>query len=122
MRVGGAAGDVDVAGVPLVGEGGDGVDAPVEEDAELGVLKPGGSAVGGEGVPVGVEGAALIFCFDGGYLLLDFGGEVLRVGGDGECGEGECEEVWILHGISGVQPGEKVCLVKCETGKVEVWT
>jgi hypothetical protein len=67
-----------------------------------------------------VEGAALIFCFDGGYLLLDFGGEVLRVGGDGECGEGECEEVWILHGISGVQPGEKVCLVKCETGKVEV--
>jgi hypothetical protein len=48
MRVGGAAGDVDVAGVPLVGEGWDGVDAPVEEDAELRVLKPGGGAIGGE--------------------------------------------------------------------------
>ncbi len=120
MRVGGAAGDVDVAGVPLVGEGGDGVDAPVEEDAELGVLEPGGSAVGGEGVPVGVEGAALIFGFDGGDLLLDFGGEVLRVSGGGECGDAEGEEAEILHEGFPVLHGEKVCLVKCETGKVEV--
>ncbi len=120
VLVGGAAGDVDVAGVPLVGEGGDGVDAPVDEDAELGVLEPGGSAVGGEGVPVGVEGAALIFGFDCGYLLLDFGGEVLRVGSRGECGDGEGEEAEILHEGFRVLHGEKVCLVKCETGKVEV--
>ena len=46
--VGGVAGDVHVAGVPLVSECRNGVDAPVEEDAELGVLKPGGGTVLGE--------------------------------------------------------------------------
>ena len=56
MGVGGAAGDVDVAGVPLVGEGGDGVDAPVDEDAELGVFVPVGDFVFLQGLPVSAVG------------------------------------------------------------------
>src|ERR1700729_1750327 len=51
------AGDVHVAGVPLVGEGGDRVDAPMEEDTEFGVAEPVGGLVAGERVPRGmVEG------------------------------------------------------------------
>ena len=58
--------EVHVAGVPLGAEGGDGEDAPVEEDAELGVAEPVGDAVGGEGVPIGAEGAGGGGGFDGG--------------------------------------------------------
>lgn len=54
------AGDVHVAGIPLVSECRNGVHTPVEEDAELCVAKPVGCAVLGERVPGGVEGGVEI--------------------------------------------------------------
>ena len=50
MFIGRAARDVHVARVPLIGEGWHGVDAPVDEDAELGVAEPFRRAVGRDGI------------------------------------------------------------------------
>src|SRR6202020_1728484 len=80
MLEGGVAGDIHVARIPLVGEGGDGVNAPVDEDAELGVAEPVGGLIAGERAPGGliegsVRGAAV-----GGVNFCDLGGDV---GGEG---------------------------------------
>jgi len=48
-----AAGDIHVARVPLVSECRNGVDAPVNEDAELGITEPAGRAVLRERTPGG---------------------------------------------------------------------
>jgi len=94
---GGVAGDVHVARVPLISECRNGVDAPVEEDAELGVAEPVGGSVLGEGVPVGVEGDVRVgrcgFGADFGDLMGGVGEGVLRRQGlRGECRRGEKEE------------------------------
>ena len=47
------------ARIPFVAEGRNRVDAPVDEDAELGVLIPGGHLVALERVPVGAERSVL---------------------------------------------------------------
>ncbi len=57
VLVGALLGPVHIARVPLVFGGGDGVDAPVDEDAELGVLVPLRLLVFGQGGPVGAVGA-----------------------------------------------------------------
>jgi hypothetical protein len=77
---GGVAGNIHVAGVPLVCECRNRVDAPVEEDSELCVLKPGGGAIGGERVPVGMEGATSVLAANLGQLLMDFGCGILSGG------------------------------------------
>jgi len=91
--------DVHVAGVPLVAEAGDGVEAPVDEDAELGVLIPGGDLVVLEGAPVGAEGAGLVFCVDG----FEEGGALFVVGADGV---GPDFVVVILDGVVGLLRGQ----------------
>ena len=47
---------VHVAGIPLVAEGGHGIDAPVDEDAELAVLVPRRRLVRSERFPGRLEG------------------------------------------------------------------
>ena len=50
-------GGIHVALVPLVDAGGDGVETPVDEDAEFGLVEPRGSAiVVAEGLPRRLEG------------------------------------------------------------------
>ena len=52
--------------VPLVDAGGDGVEAPVDEDAELGLVEPGGDGViVAKGFPDGFEGAVEVGLGDG---------------------------------------------------------
>ncbi len=63
MPVGRITGNVHVARVPFVSECRNGIHAPMEEDAKLGVAKPIGCAVGSERFPRGVErDAAIRFC------------------------------------------------------------
>src|SRR5579859_6090560 len=52
-------GPVHFAGIPFGAEGGNGVNAPMDEDAEFGVLVPLGNFVLFEGLPVGTKGAAI---------------------------------------------------------------
>ena len=52
---GGGAFHIHVARIPLVSECRNRIDAPVDEDAELGVAKPIGNAIGGERIPVGAK-------------------------------------------------------------------
>lgn len=73
MLIGGIAGDVHVAGVPLISECRNGVDTPVEKDAELRVAKPVGCAVYGKRIPCGVKEDVWVgkacFCADFRYLM-----------------------------------------------------
>src|ERR1700721_1201057 len=70
MKERGVALLIHVARIPFVGEGGNGIDSPVEKDAELGVAKPIRGLVAGEGLPVCAEGAMGIRRQHPGYLLL----------------------------------------------------
>jgi hypothetical protein len=75
-------GDIHVAGVPLISECRNGVHAPVEEDAKLGVAKPVRCTVLRERVPCGMEGDVGIswrgFGANFRYLALDVGYRILR--------------------------------------------
>ncbi len=53
----GSALHIHVARVPFVSECRNGIHAPVDEDAELGVAKPVGYAIAGERIPIGAERA-----------------------------------------------------------------
>src|SRR5271168_556579 len=44
---------IHVAWIPLIAESGDGIDAPMDKDAKLGVFVPLGNFVGLEGLPIG---------------------------------------------------------------------
>ena len=50
---------IHFAGIPFVAESGNRIHAPVDEDAELGVLIPGGDFVFGEGGPFGFKGTGV---------------------------------------------------------------
>ena len=86
LGVPGHVGGVHVLDVPLVDARGDGVKAPVDEDAELGLVEPGGGAVVvADGGPGGFEGAV--------DIGLGLGVGVGRAGGGaGLCVEGAGEE------------------------------
>ena len=77
---GGVAGNIHVAGIPLVCVCRDRVDAPVEEDSELCVLKPDGGAIGGKRVPVGMERAMSVLATNFCELMMNFGGGILSGG------------------------------------------
>src|SRR5579863_3883280 len=59
VAVGALAGTVHVAGIPLVLGGRNRVDAPMNEDAELGILVPLRLFVLDQGGPIGAEGAVV---------------------------------------------------------------
>ena len=77
----------------------------MEEDAEPGVLEPGGGAVPGEGAPGGGEGrGVLVGGVDFGNLVGDVGGVVGLLGWRGERQErdgGESEEFSPRHDSRG---------------------
>ncbi len=66
----GSALHIHVARVPLVSECRNRIHAPVDEDAELGVAKPLGDAIGGERIPVGAERAVTCGGVEAGNLCL----------------------------------------------------
>ena len=75
------AGAVHVAWIPFAAEGGDAVNAPVDEDAELGVFVPVGDFVFLQGLPVGAVGTlradAARFFHERGALRIVFCAGVL---------------------------------------------
>jgi hypothetical protein len=49
---------IDIARIPFVAEGGDGIYAPVNEDSKLGILVPIGDFVAAQRFPIGTERAS----------------------------------------------------------------
>ena len=105
---------VHVARIPLVSECRNRVHAPVDEDAELGVAKPGGHAIGGKRIPVGLKGAGVGRRGNAGKLDLQVARGLLRERrdseGDGPCG-GQKEEdrspaaTFAIHAIQASRRG-----------------
>ena len=70
---------IHVAGIPLVLRAGNGIDAPMNEDAEFGILIPLRHLEAAQGIPVGAKGAVIGLSVEG----MENGGARSIVFGDG---------------------------------------
>ena len=100
--------DVHVARIPFVSECRNGINAPVDENAELGIAKPLGYAIAGKRIPIGAERTGARSRVDPRQLPLHICGRLLRVRRAGQrdqhgCGEGKLDSAAALFAFHPIQ-------------------